>query len=41
LGERLALREKRRKCFKKMKARLGLAHTAAEELPSNAREYEE
>jgi iron(III) transport system permease protein len=41
LGERLAIREKRRKRFDKMKARLGLAHAAAEELPSDAGEYQE
>lgn len=34
LGERLAIREKRRKRFEKIKARLGIAHAAAEELPT-------
>ena len=34
LGERLAIREKRRKRFEKIKAKLGIAHAAAEELPT-------
>ena len=32
LGERLAIREKRRKRFEKIKVKLGIAHAAAEEL---------
>ena len=38
LGERLALREKRRKRIEKIKGRLGIAHAAAEEMPKQEQE---
>ena len=35
LGERLAIREKRRKRIEKIKSRIGIAHAAAEALPEH------
>ena len=38
LGERLAIREKRRKRFQKIKGRLGLSHACADELQTEEQE---
>ena len=37
LGERLAIREKRRKRLEKIKGKFSIAHAAAEELPAAER----
>ena len=38
LGERLAIREKRRKRIEKIKGKLGIAHAAAEGMPKEEQE---
>ena len=41
LGERLAIREKRKKQFQRIKSKLGIAHASAEEIATEGQDVEE